>query len=114
MLTLADILLLIGLAFLGATAQLCFKRGANLGGSGNFLRSLFQPWVITGAVLMAANTLVMVWALRRLPLTSAIAITSLAYVLVPTGAFLFFKERLLPLFWFGALLIITGIVVIAV
>jgi len=113
MLTLPDTLLLLGLAFLGAAAQLCLKRGANLRGSGHFLRSLFQPWVMAGAALMAANALAMVWVLRRLPLTLAIAITSLVYVLVPMGALLFFKEKLLPRFWFGALLIVTGIIVIA-
>ena len=114
MLTLADGLSLTGIAFVGAAAQLCLKRGADLGGPGHFLRSLFQPWVIMGVMLMIANVLAMIWILRRLSLTTVIPITALVYVLVPTGALLLFKERLRPQFWIGALLIMVGIAVIAI
>jgi len=111
MLTLMDGLLLTGIAFVGAVAQLCLKRGADLGRPGHFLRSLFQPWVVMGIILMIANVLAFVWILRRLPLTTVIPVTALVYVLVPTGALLLFKERLRPQFWLGALLIMVGIAV---
>lgn len=113
MLTLLDSLLLVGIACVGAAAQLCLKRGANLTKAGHFLQSLFRPWVIAGAVLMAANMLAMIWMLRRLPLTVVIPLTALVYVLVPTGALVFFGERLRARFWLGALLIGAGIVVVA-
>ena len=114
MLTLMDILLLIGIALIGATAQLCLKQGADSRRSSNFIRSIFQPWILTGAALMAANILALIWILRRLPLTLVMPVTALVYILVPIGAFLFFKERMLPRFWFGAVFIVTGIVIIAV
>jgi drug/metabolite transporter (DMT)-like permease len=114
MLTFADAILLAGIAFMGAIAQLCFKRGANLGRSGHFIRSLLHPWIIIGVVLMAANMLALVWILRRLPLTSVMPATALVYVFVPIGALFFFGERLHIRFWLGALLIVVGIAVIAV
>ena len=113
MLTVMDGLLLTGIALVGAAAQLCLKRGADLGGAGHFLRSLFRPWVIMGVMLTGANMLALVWILRRLPLTSVLPVTALVYVLVPVGAFFFFGERLRPWFWGGALLIMGGVVVIA-
>ena len=114
MLTVTDALLLVGLAFVGAAAQLCLKQGANQSRPGYFLRSLFRPWVLIGVLLMVANMLTLTWILRRLPLTAVVPVTAVVYVLVPVGALLFFKERLQPRFWLGALLIAAGIVVITV
>jgi drug/metabolite transporter (DMT)-like permease len=113
MLTITDGLLLAGLAFLGAAAQLCLKRGADLGRPGHFVQSLFRPWVVTGVALMATNMLVIIWILRRLPLTSVMPITALIYALVPMGASLFFGEKLRPKFWLGAFLIMAGIIMSA-
>jgi drug/metabolite transporter (DMT)-like permease len=70
--------------------------------------------VITGIVLLTADTLALVWMLRRLPLTSVIPVTALVYVLVPIGAHVFFREKLRPRFWFGVLLIVAGVTIIAV
>ena len=113
MLTAADGLLLAGMAFVGAAAQLCLKRGADLGRAGHFALSFFRPWVIAGVLLLAANMLIMVWMLRRLPLTAVLPVTAFVYILVPIGAFVFFGERPQPLFWFGACLIVAGIAVAA-
>ena len=112
--TLPDVFLLIGIAFVGAVAQLCLKRGAELSKQGHFLKSFFKPWVLSGITLLMVNMLGLIWVLRRLPLTLVMPITALLYILVPAGALLLFKERLRPLFWFGALLIAAGIIVIAV
>ena len=113
MLTLTDIFLLVGIVFVGAAAQLCLKKGADAGKTSHFLQSFFQPWVLIGVTLMITNMLALVWVLRYLPLTLVMPATSLIYVFVPSGAMLLFKERLQTRFWFGALLIVVGIMVIA-
>lgn len=65
----------------------------------------------TGIVLYGATTILWVLALRDLPLHVAYVFMSLAFVLVPLGAWLVFGEALTPKYMAGALLIVTGILV---
>lgn len=61
------------------------------------------------ATLLVCSVLLAVLALRSLPLSQLVSFAAFAYVLVPLGSHLVFGDRLLPRFWFGAILIVAGI-----
>lgn len=62
------------------------------------------------AALLCASVLLVVLALRSLPLSQLMPFAAGAYVLVPLGSRVVFLERLTPRFWLGAILIICGII----
>lgn len=109
MLTPIHICLLLALAVVAASAQLCLKWGAMQGHGKGMAANLFQPWVWAGGILMLVNMLVFTWILRQVSLTSAVPFAALVYVLVPLGARHFLAERLMPRFWLGSLLIGVGV-----
>lgn len=113
MLNAVQIGVLLATSVLSASAQLCFKKGAEGGKGGGILRILDQPWLLLGIILMVINVLAFTWVLRKVPLTAAMPFVALVYVLVPLGARYFFSEHLLPRFWIGVLLIGGGILLTA-
>lgn len=110
MLSLDNACLLLALAAVVASSQLCLKRYAMQGRRGKGLTAhVFQPWLCAGVILMLVNVLTFTWILRQVPLTTALPFTALVYVLVPLGAQHFFGEQLEPRFWLGALLLAIGV-----
>jgi drug/metabolite transporter (DMT)-like permease len=62
-----------------------------------------------GLSLLIFGALLAVLALRTLNLSQLIPFAALAYVLVPLGSHFVFRDRLLPRFWIGTILIVGGI-----
>lgn len=62
-----------------------------------------------GGLLMLFSMLVFVWILRSFQLSQVVPFAGGAYVLVPIGSSLFFKDQLRPRFWIGVTLILIGI-----
>lgn len=93
-------------AVLGSSiAQLCVKAAAS------------QPVSFSGfgllaisACLMLLSSVVSVWVLQTVRLSQLIPFAAGAYILVPLGGRIFFKERVAPLFWLGVIAIALGII----
>jgi drug/metabolite transporter (DMT)-like permease len=97
-----------------ATGQVLFKLGAlkapPVEGLQGWLTLLFQPVVITALCLYAASTLLWLWLLQRIPLTTAYPFAALAFLLVPFGGWLIFKEPLNARYLMGVGLILGGVI----
>lgn len=91
--------------------QLLFKQAASaLPAEPQLLDWVFNGWLISSLVLYGMTTLGWVWILRHAPLHLAYPFMGLAFLIVPTLAWLFLGE---PLHWrtlAGGTLIMAGVV----
>ena len=96
-----------------ATGQVLFKLGATrvpeVHGLSGWLTLLLQPVVIFALILYAASTLLWLWLLQRIPLTTAYPFSALAFFLVPLGGWFIFKEPLNLRYMCGVGLILLGV-----
>lgn len=88
-----------------SVSQLCIK-GASM--SPSRVRTL--GLLGSGSALLCCSVLLVVLALRSMPLSQLVSFAAMAYVLVPLGSRMVFGERLTPRFWLGVLCIVCGIV----
>jgi len=88
-----------------SAAQLLFKAAAM---DMAWSRSIFL--LIGGAFLMSYSMMTAVWVLQTLRVSQLIPFASGAYILVPLGGCIFFKESVPRHFWLGVLSIMVGIV----
>jgi drug/metabolite transporter (DMT)-like permease len=87
-----------------SAAQLCLKAASSrlYSRNGIFLATL-------SGGLMLISILVAVWVLRTIHLSQLVPIAALAYVFVPLGGRLLFREALRPRFGAGVFIIMSGI-----
>ena len=113
-LTLPHIIGLVTFAASMATGQILFKLGAlktpPVEGIQGWIQLIFQPVVIAALCLYAASTLLWLWLLQRIPLTTAYPFAALAFLLVPFGGWLIFKEPLNGRYLMGVGLILAGVI----
>lgn len=95
----------IGAVISSSTAQIFMKAA-----SSNGISSRGFGLLATGIALQVFSVILAVLVLRELALSQLMPFAALAYVLVPLGSSLVLKEQLTARFWWGALLIICGIV----
>lgn len=107
--TLMDFMAMLGIALMGACAQLFLKKAS--GAETSFIRTILNIWTISGITLMLACTLWTASLLRSLPLTVVLPVTSLIYIFVPLGARLLFNEKVSKRFWVGGFCLIVGIII---
>lgn len=91
--------------FCSSISQLIIKAASNRPAVGRCVLLLG-----VAATLMMCSVVSAVIALRTIFLSQLVSFAACAYVLVPLGGGVLFGERLLPRFWLGALLIVTGII----
>ena len=88
-LTLPHVIGLVTFAASMATGQILFKLGAlktpPVSGLQGWVQLILQPVVIAALCLYAASTLLWLWLLQRIPLTTAYPFAALAF-LFPRGA----------------------------
>lgn len=93
-----------------SVGQLLFKKAAAaLPVNPHWTDWLANGWFITSAALYAVTTLGWIWVLRQAPLHLAYPFMGLAFLIVPTLAWLILGE---PLHWqtlAGGLLIVAGV-----
>ena len=93
-----------------SVGQLLFKQAANaLPPQAQLVDWLFNGWLIASLCLYALTTLGWVWILRHAPLHIAYPFMGLAFLIVPTLAWLFLGE---PMHWrtlTGGVLIMAGV-----
>lgn len=92
--------------------QLLFKKAATaLPGNPGVMDWLLNGWLVASLVLYAMTTIGWVWILRSAPLHLAYPFMGLAFLIVPTLAWLILKE---PLHWqtiAGGVLIMAGVAI---
>jgi drug/metabolite transporter (DMT)-like permease len=93
-----------------SVGQLLFKKAATaLPDNPGLTDWIFNGWLITSLALYALTTIGWVWILRSAPLHLAYPFMGLAFLIVPTFAWLVLKE---PLHWqtiAGGVLIMAGV-----
>lgn len=87
-----------------SVAQILMKVAAG----GTSARS--YAFLFVSIALQCVSVLFAVLVLRNIALSQLIPFAALAYVLVPMGSSLVFKEQLNLRFWGGSLLIVCGVV----
>lgn len=109
----------IGLAVAG---QLCMKVGMTNYQIGDinlqnfvfqFLKIIFRPFVFGGFILYLGSSLFWLMVLSRVPLSFAYPFTSISYVLILFFSSMLFGEKIVPIRWLGATVIILGLYLVS-
>ena len=106
------------------TGQVLFKKtaltiasskiGLELASIINLLLLLIKiPYFYIALAIYALATFLWLFILQKVPLSVAYPFTSLAMVIIPVISVFLFNEKLNVTYWFGAMLIISGITIIA-
>jgi drug/metabolite transporter (DMT)-like permease len=110
-----SLLLTLACVVLIAIGQLLFKSAAGQwrvdGWSWSTLRGFLSPVMLVALVIYAAATLLWVFVLRTVPLSSAYAIFSLAFLIVPVLAWMFLGETLSLNTLAGGAIIVVGVII---
>ena len=124
MLTYIQIIYLTSFAFLMSLGQILFKKTAlsisgavntseGLGLLDGVIKALSIPWLYLALTVYAIATVFWLYILQRIPLPLAYPFSALAMIIVPIAATIIFGDKLNWSYWLGALLIFSGIVIIA-
>ena len=71
------------------------------------------PYFYIALLVYALATLLWLFILQKIPLSVAYPFTALAMVIIPILSVFLFNEKLNVTYWFGAMLIVSGITIIA-
>jgi undecaprenyl phosphate-alpha-L-ara4N flippase subunit ArnE len=104
-----EFILIIIAAFAVAAGHLSLKKSSLLAASRAAVSYL---WALLGVFLLCMGPLAAIYVLRKIPLTLAVPVGSLVYVLVPLGANIFFAEKLNRRFWAGLSFVLIGIIIV--
>ncbi len=103
--TTLELLLCCFAVMTSSAAQLCLKSVSSSNGSS--ARSVAT--LLVAFLFMGCSVLLVILALRSLPLSRLMTFAAGAYILVPLGSNLLFDEKLTVRFWTGACLIAVGV-----
>lgn len=104
-LTLVAVLLSVG--------QILFKKSAVVASGENFLLGLVNFWMFLALLIYGFSTVLWVWLLKDIPLSTAYPFAALAFVLVPIGSVFLFGEVLSVRYLVGCTMILGGIILTA-
>ena len=109
-----DYLCLLLTPALLAAGQLLFKRSADSAACADsaphFLSSLLvTPYFWAALAIYGATTVLWVFVLSRVPLSSAMPFVALSFVIIPIIGVVVLGEKLNFLYWFGVALIVAGV-----
>ena len=112
-------LMCIGQILFKKTAiQLSKSNVANKSFNSDILNSLLAvlqiPYFFLALIIYAIATFYWLYILQKIPLSLAYPFTALAMVIIPVASYYLFKESITIYYWFGALLIFLGIIVISI
>lgn len=105
---------------LGAVGQLMFKAAskalppfAELGLARLVITMFSTPLILAGFFCFFISAVMWIIAIRSIPLSAAYPMVALSYIIIFTGSHFLFGEPLSWRHWIGALLIVSGIVLIS-
>ena len=124
MLSFFTVIQLISFSFLMSCGQILFKKTAlslandkdpNMvfGVIEGIIKALSNPWLYCALTVYAIATCFWLYILQRVPLPQAFPFTALAMIIVPIFSSIIFGDKLNYSYWMGAILIISGISIIA-
>jgi len=124
MLSFFQVIQLVSFSLLMSCGQILFKKTAlSLSSSKDpnivygviegFVKALSNPWLYSALTVYAIATCFWLYILQRIPLSQAYPFTAIAMIIVPIFSFIIFGDKLSYSYWMGALLIISGIIIIA-
>ena len=105
------ILMVLAATLIASISQVLLKHSANAGHKSRCAEYL-NIFVVLGGLLLA-TTVINVFALRRIPLSMAVALDASGQVFVPILSCLFLREHLNKRKILGMAVIITGICIFA-
>ena len=78
-----------------------------------FIKALSNPWLYCALAVYAIATCFWLYILQRIPLSQAYPFTAVAMIIVPIFSVIIFGDKLSYSYWMGAILIISGVGIIA-
>ena len=111
------IIILIGILF-ASSGQILWKVGMTDIGpitsitTGSFVSMVLSPWVIGGTLCYGLSTVFWLIALSRADLSFVYPFIALTFVIIFIASFFLFHEQISFMRLFGALVIISGIIVL--
>lgn len=78
-----------------------------------FLKMFTNPVMLSGVTLYFLSTLIWMYLLTKLPISFVQPILALTYVITPILAIIFLNESVPQARWFGILIILIGVFVVA-
>ena len=105
-----NLALLLLSASLASAGQVLLKIGAT---RAQALLVFVNPHIIGGLACYAAGTLIWVWVLSRVPLSTAYAFTALTLVLVYLASWLLLGERIAVQTAVGLAFLLVGVILVA-
>jgi undecaprenyl phosphate-alpha-L-ara4N flippase subunit ArnE len=113
--TTRSLLLTLACVVLIAVGQLLFKSAAGQwridGWSWTTLRGFLSPAMLVALFIYAGATLLWVYVLRTVPLSTAYALFSLAFLIVPVLARIFLGEPISTNTMLGSVVIVIGVII---
>jgi drug/metabolite transporter (DMT)-like permease len=98
------------------SGQLLWKTGMNkmdTAKGDTWVSLLWSPHIWSGLVLYGIATVLWLYVLKKLPLSLAYPLQSLAYVIALVAAVFIFHESVPLQRWIGAAIILAGVIVLA-
>jgi len=112
-LSLPHIAQLVCFSVLLACGQILFKVAASSLPPLNSVASLtslfVNPWIYFAVLLYGAATLLWIFILQQVPLSSAYPFVALGFVIIPLASWVIFKEPLNLFYCMGVALVIAGL-----
>ena len=113
-----DLVVIICSVSLAACAQLMLKHGMKVAvdkardGGSVAMHAATSPSILGGLAIFGVSAVLWLAALRRVPLSRAYPFNALAYVGILVSSVLVLHEHVSPARWFGAGLVIVGLVLV--
>jgi drug/metabolite transporter (DMT)-like permease len=110
--------ILLSASFL-TTSELFLKHGASetAGIASKWawtgINGLASIWVWWGILLMVLSFLSWLYALKHLPLSIAYPLSNIVHVSIPISAWILLGEAISSTRWFGIVLVVLGLIVVA-
>ncbi|MNH31912.1 putative 4-amino-4-deoxy-L-arabinose-phosphoundecaprenol flippase subunit ArnE [compost metagenome] len=110
----AYIVLLVNVLLL-VSGQLLWKAGMNKldTAKDGWMPLLWSPHIWSGLVLYGIATVLWLYVLKKLPLSLAYPLQSMAYIFALVAAVFIFHESVPMQRWIGAAIILVGVIVLA-
>lgn len=120
-LTVPNVLLLLFAVGAAATGQLLLKHGmigvaesVNRDGGQLLVKAAASPWVIGGLTVFGISAMAWLTTLSRVPLSVAYPFNALGLLIVIGSSVVILHERVTPLAWLGAFLVVGGLILVVV
>jgi undecaprenyl phosphate-alpha-L-ara4N flippase subunit ArnF len=106
-------------AFIVTASEIFLKFGARdtagltAGWNWTGVTGLLSPWTWLGIVFLILSLVSWLYVLRQVPLSIAYPLSNGVHILVPLASWIFLGELIRPTRWWGIILVLIGLVIVA-